>query len=92
MLNSVGDVVIAVSADTINKYKMESGDIVKITTNTETQTVKGFYRIVDVTQSNSASAIKLQFSKTGKFLPRISDSLNILAAAMTKIHDLEMNS
>ena len=42
--------------------------------------------------SNTASALKLQFSKTGKFIPRISDVLDILPAALLKIHDLELNS
>lgn len=88
----VPDVKFDINQETINKYKMESGDIIKITSNSETQTVKGFYRLIEVILSSSKNSVKLQFSKTGKFLPRIADSLDILEAAFIKIRDIELNS
>ena len=86
------DVKLNVSVDVVNKYNLQSGDIIKINSNSETQTVKGFYRIINITVSNLNSTIKLQFSKTGKFLPRISDSLDIFEATILKLQDLELNS
>lgn len=86
------DVQIDVNRETIYKYNMESGDIAKINSNTETQTVKGFFRIIEVKTGSRRSSIKLQFSKSGKFLPRISDNLEILEATLIKLHDLELNS
>jgi len=86
------DVSIDINEDFIHKYKLESGDIIKISANSETQTVKGFYRVVDIIVSSDNSKIKLQFSKSGKFIPRISDSLDILEAVLTKLHDIELNS
>ncbi len=86
------DVSIDITQSTIHKYDMKSGDVIKIISNTQTQKVKGFFRIIDVIIGSSNSSIKLQFSKTGQFLPRISDSLDILSAALIKIHDLELNS
>jgi len=86
------DVKIDIKEETIHKYKMQSGDIIKIVSNSETQTTKGFYRLIDVITSNTKSLLKLQFSKTGKFIPRISDSLDILEATLIKIHDIELNS
>ena len=86
------DVKIEIRNETIQKYNMQSGDIIKIISNSETQTVKGFFRLISVVASNSRSLIKLQFSKTGKFIPRISDSLDILEATLIKLHDIELNS
>ena len=86
------DVSINITQSTIHKYDMKSGDIIKIISNTQTQKVKGFFRLINVVIGSSSSSIKLQFSKTGKFLPRITDSLDILSAALLKIHDLELNS
>lgn len=86
------DVVIDINQSTIHKYDMKSGDVIKLISNSQTQTVKGFFRLIEVTLSDVRSVIKLQFSKDGKFLPRISDSLDILEAALIKIHDLELNS
>lgn len=86
------DVKLDVTQDTINKYGLESGDIIKINSNTETQTVKGFYRIIEVILSSGKNSLKLQFSKDGKFLPRISDSLDILEATLLKLQDIELNS
>lgn len=86
------DVVLDVESDLIHKYNMKSGDVIKIISNTSTQNVKGFYRLIEVTDSNTRSAVKLQFSKDGKFIPRISDSLDILKAALIKIKEIEMNS
>jgi len=86
------DVTIGISVETINKYDMRSGDIIKITTNNSTQTVKGFYRLIEIILSDTTGVIKLQFSKTGKFIPRITDTLDILAASLSKIHDIELNS
>ena len=86
------DVSINITQSTIHKYDMKSGDIIKIISNTQTQKVKGFFRLIDVIIGSTKSSIKLQFSKTGQFLPRITDSLDILSAALIKIHDLELNS
>ncbi len=86
------DVAIAIRNETIQKYDMQSGDIIKIISNSETQTVKGFFRVISVVSSSLRSFVKLQFSKTGKFIPRLSDSLDILEAALIKIHDIELNS
>jgi len=91
--NSINpDVKIGVTNEIIQKYNMISGDIIKIIGNTETQTVKGFFRLIEVVSASTKSIIKLQFSKTGRFIPRISDSLDILEAALIKIHDVELNS
>ena len=46
----------------------------------------------EVIISDSDTSLKLQYSKTGKFIPRISDSLDILETTIKKIHDLELNS
>ncbi len=86
------DVSINIREETIQKYKMKSGDIIKIVANSETQTVRGFYRLIKVITASTRSLIKLQFSKTGKFIPRISDSLDMLEATLIKIHDIELNS
>ncbi len=86
------DVNIDINQSTVHKYDMKSGDIIKIISNSRTQKVKGFFRLIDVIIGSSRSSIKLQFSKTGQFLPRITDSLDILSAALIKIHDLELNS
>ena len=88
----IPDVKINISEDIIHKYQIESGDVIKISSNSETQTVKGFYRAVEVSVSSETSFVKLQFSKTGKFIPRVSDSLDILDAIMIKLHDIELNS
>ncbi len=86
------DVKIDIEEELVHKYSMEAGDVLKITTNSETQTVKGFYRVISIDVTSSKSTIKLQFSKTGKFIPRISDNIDILEAILVKIHDLELNS
>ncbi len=86
------DLTIDINQSTIHKYDMKSGDIIKIISNSPTQKVKGFFRLINVIIGSSKSSIKLQFSKTGQFLPRITDSLDILSAALIKIHDLELNS
>ena len=92
-VNSINpDVKLDISQDIINKYNMKSGDIIKINSNTQTQTVKGFFRLIEIVIANSKNTVKLQFSKTGVFLPRVSDSLDILNAALIKIHDIELNS
>lgn len=90
--NIVPDVNIDISNEIIGKYKMESGDTIKISANSETQTVRGYYRLIEIILSNSRSSVKLQFSRDGKFLPRISDSFDILEAALLKIQDIELNS
>ncbi len=86
------DLTIDITQSTVHKYDMKSGDIIKIISNSQTQKVKGFFRLINVIIGSSKSSIKLQFSKTGQFLPRITDSLDILSAALLKIHDLELNS
>lgn len=86
------DITLNISEEIINKYNLQSGDVIKINSNTETQEVKGFFRIIELNITDSQNTIKLQFSKDGTFLPRISDSLDILEAALIKIRDIEMNS
>ena len=86
------DVTIDITESVIHKYNMQSGDVIKINSNTQTQRVKGFFRIIEVNLALRKSSLKLQFSKDGQFLPKISDSLDILQAALIKIHDLELNS
>ena len=91
--NSVNpDVTIDISNEIIKKYDLKSGDIIKIIASTSTQKVKGFYRIVSLVHGDDRSIVKLQFSSDGKFIPRISDSLEILNAALIKIKEIELNS
>lgn len=86
------DVDVDVDEEVIHRYDIQSGDVIKVNSVTPTQSVKGYFRVIEVTVSNVRSALKLQFSRNGKFLPRITDSLDIFAAAIRKIHDIELNS
>ncbi len=86
------DVDIDINESFVHKYNIQSGDILKINSNSESQTVKGFYRVINITVAKSKSNLKLQFSKTGKFIPRVSDFLDVLEAIMGRVHDLELNS
>ena len=86
------DVTIDVTEEIINKYDMKSGDILKIASTTETQKVKGFFRIIELNMSNTKNSLKLQYNKNGKFLPRASDTLDMLKTLVQKIHEIELNS
>lgn len=90
--NSNSDVKIDITHDMVDKYDMRSGDIIRIVNNTATQTVRGYYRIMQIRINNRSATIKVQFSRSGKFLTRLFDSEEVLESSLVKIQDIELNS
>ena len=84
------DINMTLLSKSVDKYQIEVGDIIKVIANKPSSTIKGFYRVVSLSRNKTQAKLKLQYSKNGTFIPRVSDSLDIIDALMIKIKDLEI--
>ncbi len=84
------DIKITLGEELVNKYGMETGDVIKITSVDVSQSVKGFYRIIQLNGNDKSYTLRLQYSKDGKFIPRLMDSLDISETILEKIQELEI--
>lgn len=84
------DINMDVTREVLDKYLLEAGDVIRVIGKRASSHVKGYYRIVEMNRTETKGKLKLQYSRDGKFIPRVMDSLDIIEALMIKLKDLEI--
>jgi len=86
------DVNLELSKDLIQQYNLQLGDVFSISSDSITQSVKGFYRVIKLDIDDTKADVTLQYSIDGKFIPRLMDSIDLFAAILNKQKNIEINT
>ena len=73
------------------EYDIKIGDVLKIVRKLGEVKVRGFYRIVKIAVNSDNAKLTLEFSETGRFIPRLLDTSTVFEKVLEKIRELEIN-
>ncbi len=94
--NTDPDVTIKVSREIVDKYKFESGDIMEIISKDSNQTIKGLYKIVQMSLFNDSKneeqiEIKMKNDIADTFVRKPLDTNDVLELLLDDVTDLKLD-